>query len=222
MFLSAGDNIGASLFASAVQQDQPTIDVLNALDLEASAVGNHEFDQGCADLTGRVIATAATQLGLPRRERLPQGHHDPALPEYTSSTVDGVTVGVIGAVTEETPTLVSPGGIATIDFGDPVEAVNRVAASSATAKLADVIVAEYHEGAGAGTPDGATLEEEVAAGGAFARRSSRDQRQVDAIFTGHTHKQYAWNAPVPGGPHGSRPARSLQTGNYGENIGQIG
>ena len=55
-FLSAGDNIGASLFASAVAKDQPTIDVLNALELTASAVGNHEFDGGWADLRDRVIA----------------------------------------------------------------------------------------------------------------------------------------------------------------------
>src|SRR5690606_27100455 len=38
-FLSAGDNIGASLFASSSQEDKPTIDVLNALDLQAAAVG---------------------------------------------------------------------------------------------------------------------------------------------------------------------------------------
>ena len=56
LFLSAGDNIGASLFASATQQDQPTIDVLNALDLAVSAVGNHEFDQGYDDLVNRVMA----------------------------------------------------------------------------------------------------------------------------------------------------------------------
>ncbi len=55
-FISAGDNIGASLFASAVAKDQPTIDVLNALELRTSAVGNHEFDGGWADLRDRVIA----------------------------------------------------------------------------------------------------------------------------------------------------------------------
>lgn len=55
LLLSGGDSIGASLFASATQADQPTIDVLNALDLKASAVGNHEFDKGFSDLTGRVI-----------------------------------------------------------------------------------------------------------------------------------------------------------------------
>ena len=46
LFLSAGDNIGASLFASASAGDIPTLDVLNALDLKTSAVGNHEFDKG--------------------------------------------------------------------------------------------------------------------------------------------------------------------------------
>src|SRR3546814_14138871 len=42
LFLSAGDNIGASLFPSSVQQDTPTIDVLNALELQTSAVGNQD------------------------------------------------------------------------------------------------------------------------------------------------------------------------------------
>lgn len=46
LVLSAGDSVGASLFASFAQNDEPTIDVLNALAVDASAVGNHEFDQG--------------------------------------------------------------------------------------------------------------------------------------------------------------------------------
>src|SRR3954447_16401376 len=63
-FTSAGDNIGASVFASSAQRDQPTIDVLNALGLATSAVGNHEFDAGAADLTGRIAAAADyPQLG---------------------------------------------------------------------------------------------------------------------------------------------------------------
>src|SRR4029079_16685385 len=59
LLLGAGDLIGASLFNSAVQKDQPTIDVMNEMCLNASSVGNHEFDQGYADLTTRVIAGPA-------------------------------------------------------------------------------------------------------------------------------------------------------------------
>ncbi len=39
------------------------------------------------------------------------------------------------------------------------------------------------------------------------------------IFTGHTHKQYAWSAPVPGVDGKTRPV--LQTGSYGEFIGRV-
>ncbi|KQR11197.1 ExeM/NucH family extracellular endonuclease [Cellulomonas sp. Leaf334] len=223
-FLSAGDNIGASVFASAVQDDQPTIDVLNALELEASAVGNHEFDKGFQDLTDRVIAggTNARWDYLGANVYL-TGTTTPALPEYTILELEGVSVGVIGAVTQETPSLVTPAGIAQLEFGDPVEAVNRVAAQLSDGDEsngeADVLVASYHEGAGAGTPDGATLEEELAAGGAFAEIVNDTSAAVDAIFTGHTHKQYAWEAPVPGEPGTTRPV--LQTGSYGEFLGKV-
>ena len=97
LFLSAGDNIGASLFASSVAKDQPTIDVLNALSLQASAVGNHEFDRGFADLAGRVSDAADyPQLGA---NVYLKGTTTPALPEYQLLDAGGLTVGVIGAVT---------------------------------------------------------------------------------------------------------------------------
>ena len=217
LFLSAGDNIGASLFASATQQDTPTLDVLNALDLDVSAVGNHEFDRGTADLLGRVSDTAdfdylaANVLG-------PDG--EPILPAYATFEVSGLDVAVIGAVTEETPALVSPAGIEGLTFTDPVAAVNEtVAELEASADAPDLIVAAYHEGAGAGTPDGSDLGSEVAAGGAFADIVTQTDAEVDAIFTGHTHKQYAWDAPVPGEPDRTRPV--LQTGSYGEFLGEI-
>lgn len=221
LFLSSGDNIGASLFASASAGDIPTLDVLNTLGLKASAVGNHEFDKGYADLTGRVKDAADfSYLGA---NVYTKGTKDPALPEYALFDVDGLTVGVIGAVTEETPTLVSPGGISGLDFGDPVAAVNRVAGEltdgDAANGEADVLVAEYHEGAGFGTPEGATLDQEVAAGGAFADIVTKTSAKVAAIFTGHTHKVYAWDAPVPGVAGKTRPV--VQTGSYGENIGQV-
>lgn len=220
LFLSAGDNIGASLFASSVAKDQPTIDVLNALGLAASAVGNHEFDRGWADLEGRVSdAFDAPQLGA---NVYLAGTTTPALDEYALLDAGGVTVGVIGAVTEETPSLVTPAGIVDLAFGDPVEAVNRVSAQltdgDAANGEADVLVALYHEGAGAGTPDGATLEQEIAAGGAFAAIVEDTSPDVAAIFTGHTHKEYAWSAPIPGTDR-TRPV--VQTGSYGARIGEI-
>ncbi|MFF2346614.1 ExeM/NucH family extracellular endonuclease [Pseudarthrobacter sp. NPDC058119] len=219
-FLSAGDNIGASLFASAVAKDQPTIDVLNALELKTSAVGNHEFDGGWPDLRDRVTG-GGTNAKFPYlgANVYKKGTTEPVLPEYTVLDLNGIKVAVIGTVTQEVPSLVTPAGIADLDFGDPVDAINRVAAKITADKTADVIIVEDHDGAGSGVVEGATLEQEVAAGGTFARLVTETSPEVDAIFTGHTHKEYAWDAPVPGVEGKTRPI--VQTGNYGENVGQI-
>ncbi|WP_108495328.1 ExeM/NucH family extracellular endonuclease [Promicromonospora sp. AC04] len=220
-FVSAGDNIGASLFASALQQDQPTIDVLNALGLKTSAVGNHEFDQGMTDLTDRVVP--ASDFSFLGANVYDEATGEAALPEYDVIPVNGVDVGFVGVVTEETPTLVTPAGIEGLTFGDPVEAINRVTDElldgDAANGEADVVVALAHDGASAGTPDGATLEEEIAAGGPFAELVQNTDPRVAAIFTGHTHKQYAWDAPVPGTEGETRPI--VQTGNYGEFLGHV-
>lgn len=187
--LSAGDNIGASLFASAVARDRPTLDVLNALEVKASAVGNHEFDGGWADLRDRVTGNDAgfPYLGANVYAR---GTADPVLPEFTVLAMNGISVAVIGTVTQEVPSLVTPAGISELDFGDPVDAINRVAARIRAEQLADVIIVENHDGASAGTPEGATLEQVVAAGGPFARLVTQTSAHVDAIFTGHTRKEY--------------------------------
>jgi 5'-nucleotidase len=220
LFLSAGDNIGASLFASSIQQDEPTIDVLNAAELAASAVGNHEFDRGFEDLTGRVDDRADwTYLGANVYQK---GTKTPALPEYATFEKAGRTVAVIGAVTAETKSLVSPDGIANLDFGDPVEAVNRVAKQLTDGDdangEADVIIAEYHEGAVEGQPNG-TLADEVAKGGAFAKIVNETSAKVAAIFTGHTHQAYAWDGPIPGVQGKTRPI--LQAESYGALIGKV-
>jgi 5'-nucleotidase len=217
--LSAGDNIGASPFTSASQEDLPTITFLNALGLKASAVGNHEFDRGFSDLTGRVDQAADyEQLGANVYER---GTSNPALSEYEIVEVGGIKVGVVGAITQQTPSLVTPTGVAGLDFGDPVAAVNRVAAQlkdgDATNGEADVVVAEYHEGATEGDSL-STFDDQVRAGGAFAAIANDTGAEVDAIFTGHTHKGYAWDAPAPDGD-GTRPI--IQSNSYGETLGQL-
>jgi len=222
-FLSAGDNIGASLFPSAVAKDQPTLDVLNALELRTSAVGNHEFDGGWADLRDRVTAGGNAKFPYLGANVYKKGTTEPVLPEYTVLDMNGIKVAVIGTVTQEVPSLVTPAGVADLEFGDPVAAINRAAAKIKGDKLADVIIAATHDGAGSGAPEGATLEQEVAAGGPFARMVREVTPDVAAIFNGHTHKQYGWDAPVldsAGQPTGkTRPI--VQTGNYGEFIGQI-
>jgi 5'-nucleotidase len=220
LLLSAGDSVGASLFASSVQQDKPTIDVLNAAGLAASAVGNHEFDRGFADLTGRIVPAAKWRyLGANVYRK---GTTTPALPEYATFRRAGLRIAVIGAVTQETPSLVSSEGVATLDFGDPVDAVNRVARKLTDGKAsngeADVILAEYHEGAVAGS-ETSSLADQLALPGAFRKIVLNTSPRVAAIFTAHTHQSYAWDGPVPGHADQTRPV--LSSGSYAELLGKV-
>ena len=118
LVLSAGDNVGASLFASRIADDQPTIDVLNALELDASAVGNHEFDQGAADLFNDIIGAGpnadwpylAANVYTAGTTTVPTPLQEYTVVTLNSGQIDEVRVGIIGAVTQETPSLVSPLG----------------------------------------------------------------------------------------------------------------
>lgn len=207
MLLAAGDNVGASLYASSVQKDKPTIDFLNALGLQATAVGNHEFDAGWDDLINRIVpASDFAHLGA----NVLTLDGAPALdPYYLYTTEDGVRVAVIGAVTTETPQLTNPSALSTIQFTDPIAAVNRYAEQlsdgNTTNGEADLVIAEYHEGVDAG----ATATDAII---------NQTSSAVDVIFTGHTHAEYVIDAPVPG-ENRTRPV--MQTGNYGDNLGKI-
>ena len=107
LVLSAGDNTGATLFASFIQDDLPTIDLLNAMELEASAIGNHEFDRvGYLDST---LSTRANYPYLAANILKADGTH--AYPPYTIFTKAGVSVAVIGATTQQTPGMVSPDSV---------------------------------------------------------------------------------------------------------------
>jgi len=217
LLVSAGDNISASLFSSAIQDDNPTIDVLNAVGLDASATGNHEFDKGYDDLITRVVPRADFPILGANVKKKADGSN--ALEPSATFDVNGVKVAVIGAVTQETPTLVSPAGIEDLVFSDPVDGINAEATrleGLPEEERPDVMVASFHEGA----PDGTQTYEQAAASSAVFKHLAEDtSADVDAIFMGHTHQKYMFDAPIPGVAGKTRPI--IQTGNYGENVGQI-
>lgn len=215
LMVSAGDNVGASVFASALQGDEPTIDILNEIGLDVTAVGNHEFDQGYADLINRIVPKADFKI-LGANVRKADGSR--ALPAYEMFTVAGVKIAVVGAVTQETPTLVAPDRVNGLTFGDPSDSINQAVTEIGqlpAGQQPDVTIASFHEGA----PDGSvTFTQAMAQSAVFNRLVNNTSPDVDAIFMGHTHQKYVYDAPIPG-TNRSRPV--IQTGQYGENVGQI-
>lgn len=214
LFLSAGDNIGASTFVSAIDKDNPTVDALNLMGLDAAAVGNHEFDKGFADLTDRVIPRAEfPYLGA----NVYRGAEH-ALRPYEVRTVDGVRVGIVGVVTEQTASLVSPDGIAGLTFKDPVPEAESVAAQLKDGDEAngeaDVVVVLAHEGAATENIGSVADLQRDPVFGKFMNLSAN----VDAILSGHTHQAYAFEAPIPGTDR-LRPV--VQAEDYGVKLSKV-
>ncbi|WP_058234937.1 5'-nucleotidase C-terminal domain-containing protein [Devriesea agamarum] len=210
-FLSAGDNIGASEFSSFIADDNPTIDYLNALDLDASALGNHEFDGGYDALVNRVE----------KRSKFPLlganvFHRDgrPAAKPYVIVKAGEVRVAVVGAVTEQTASLVTPSGIADIQFKDPVDSVNAVIDTIPAADY-DVLVVEYHEGAAVGADSGKAPQTDDQV---FTKMVEKTSPKADAIYNGHTHVRYDYEAKVPGTDR-TRPI--IQAASYGELLSKV-
>jgi 2',3'-cyclic-nucleotide 2'-phosphodiesterase (5'-nucleotidase family) len=217
LFVSAGDNIGASAFESFIQNDDPTVDALKAATLDLSAVGNHEFDKGFEDLEGRLEGTesgdyGSADYGLGANVYY-KGTTEPALKEFTTREVGGVTIAFIGTVTADTATLVNPDGIADIEFGDPTEAANRVAAKIEAENLADITILLTHDGFVDSNCEVSAEE----AGSAFGKTVSQASADIDAIVSAHTHQKYACELPGPGGVE--RPV--IQAHQYGTTLGTL-
>src|SRR4051794_30996652 len=138
LFVAAGDLIGASPLASALFHDEPTIDLFNYLQLQASAVGNHEFDEGFAELkrmqTGGCHPVDGCQfeptfsgadfpyLGSNVYD---EASGRPAMQPFSIRIIGGVRVAIIGATLQALPDVVTPSAIAGLEFGDEAAAINR-------------------------------------------------------------------------------------------------
>ena len=184
-FVSSGDNIGATTFVSAVQNDTPTLDVLGLMRLDVSAVGNHELDKGAADFEVRVNDESDFPYVLANVTGLAG-----VQPFDVWTSPEGVRVGFIGTITPALPSLVSPAGIAGVQVTDPVAAVNTVADQLSDGDEAngeaDIIVVLAHDGAeGTGVAN-------LSNGTDFANlvAGARANGNVDAIMAGHTHLAY--------------------------------
>jgi 2',3'-cyclic-nucleotide 2'-phosphodiesterase (5'-nucleotidase family) len=196
LLLAAGDNVGASPPNSALLEDKPAIDVENAWGLDATSLGNHEFDFGLP----RLFAQQA-QADFPflSANIVAEGTDTP--PSWLKAskvfTVNGVRVGVIGATVRTTPELVRADATAGLTFLDEAERIRKE-----SKRLSDlgvrVQIVVIHEGAtlGANAVDGKPAEPWQ--GPIVAITEGLAKSTVDLVIAGHTHR--AANTVIAGIP----------------------
>lgn len=226
---AAGDLIGASPLLSGLFHDEPTVEAMNKLDLDVTSVGNHEFDEGAAELARIQNGGCHPKDGCFEKGRKFKGADYPYLAanvtdEKTGKPVlapywvwkhKGVKVGFIGVTLEGTPNIVSADGVKGLKFHDEIETVNKYA------KILDKqgvksIVALIHEG---GVPASSSYNYDCDSPGAGSGVSGPIvdiakgiTPKVDALVTGHTHNAYVCTIPDPAG----NPRMVTSASSYGK------
>ncbi|WP_018295633.1 bifunctional metallophosphatase/5'-nucleotidase [Corynebacterium lubricantis] len=173
---TTGDNVGGSAFVSAIANDEPTIEALNAMGIEVNAAGNHEFDKGFDDLTGRLIPGFDSPI-LGANVYFEDGTR--ALEASMVKEIDGVKVGIVGTTSNLTPQKVSPSATAGLDIRNASEEANKEAKRLKDSGEADIVVVLQH--------DPAEID-----------NLNMDAAYVDFLFGGDTHlRQLDIDAAVP-------------------------
>ncbi len=199
--VSAGDLIGASPLISALFHDEPTIEAFNLIGLDFNAVGNHEFDDGAAELLRMQIGGCHPEDGC-----LDGDGFDGAkfkflaanvirnetgkslFPRYRLKTFNGVKVAFIGMTLEGTPTIVTPTGVAGLTFLDEAETVNKLVPELKSLGVESIVVL-VHEG---GFPTG-TYNQCPGISGPIVDIVNNLDPAVDIVISGHTHQPYNCN-----------------------------
>jgi len=213
IIVHAGDHVGASPPASALLQDEPAITFLNLLANSACSsadklnprcnivgtLGNHEFDEGTDELL-RLLNGGNFSQGPYLEDPFPGARFpyvssnvldretgESLLRPFVVKTVHGVPIGFIGAVLKQTPTIVTPTGVAGLEFADEADAINAQVAALHTLGV-HAIVVTIHQGGFQSSYTGPTrVASLLTSGPEITGIVSRLHDDVDVVVSGHSH-----------------------------------
>ena len=165
LLLNAGDfSQGTSYFPEL--NGDIEIDVFNAADYDAVAIGNHEFDNGLAELARRLKNLNAPALCANYDFTVTplEGLTDP----YTIVRKAGKKIGIIGLL-PDISVVVAADLVRGLEFIDPAEVVNKYADYLKNRKKCDLVICLSHLG---------YVED---------KQLASMTRNVDLIVGGHSH-----------------------------------
>jgi 5'-nucleotidase len=205
---TAGDLIGGTPFLSGLFHDEPSVESLEAMGLDVSGVGNHEFDEGVEELHRMQDGGCHPVDGC----YFPADPYDGAdfpwlsanvfyeatgetvLPGTWVKEIGGVKVGFIGMTLEDTPALVAQSGIQGVDFRDEIESGNAAARALKDQGVKAIVVLLHEGGLQTGTYNGCT-----GISGPIVAIAQGLHPEIDLVVSGHTHQPYICNIPDPDG-----------------------
>jgi len=206
VFVGAGDQIGASPLISGLFHDEPTIESLNMMGLEVSGVGNHEFDEGVAELLrmqyGGCHPIDGCQDGDPFGGSLFQylaanvfytGTNATILPPYEIKKFGNAKIAFIGLTLEGTPLIVTPAGVQGLEFRPEIQTINALAHKLRDVEGVRSFVVLLHQGGQQNAPFANGFMDVNRCdnlNGAIVDIVNGLDPMVDVVISAHTHQPY--------------------------------
>lgn len=164
---------------SNLTEGRSTVDYFNTVRYGGAALGNHEFDWTVDVLKERIeqadFPWLSANLFVAGTDTAPSWARPTAMVD-----VDGMSVGLIGLSTEETPDATRASNVAGLEFRDGAAAMNREV-PRLRAQGADFVIVVAHAGAVCETDTSGCSDEIID----WARRTTA---KPDLIVAGHTHR----------------------------------
>lgn len=211
VIVGQGDLIGASPIVSALFHDEPTIEVLNKVGMDATAAGNHEFDEGYEELLRMQRGGCHPVDGCQFSEKYKGANFPilganvtkaktglPALPPFWVEIRDGIPIGFIGMPLKDVPILVDPNGIKELKFGDEVKAANKYANLLDAIGIKSIVLL-VHQGDQVTSTGGGPNACNVAPNNPGSVIATSVSPKIDAVFSGHSHQHYNCVVKDPAG-----------------------
>lgn len=217
--VGAGDFIGATPLISSLFFDEPSVETVNRIGLEFNAVGNHEFDKGSTELlrlqnggckltNGQIDANSCkgATVGTPvpfegakfkwlSANVVSTATGKTLLPAYGIKSFNGIKVAFIGMTLKDTPTIVTPTGVAGLNFLDEAATVNALIPELRNQGIESIVVLVHEGGFQTGTLSDINGCEGNLAGSAIANIVKQLNDAVDVVISGHTHSAYNCKLP---------------------------
>jgi 5'-nucleotidase len=226
--VAAGDLVGGSPAFSGLFHDEPSVESLNAMQLDVSSVGNHEFDEGVTELlrmqnggchpVDGCYFPDAPYAGADFQwlaANVVDASGDTPLPPFWIEKVESIEVGFIGMTLEATDTLVAASGIAGWSFEDEAETANALVPVLQDMGV-EAIVVLLHEGGSQNPPPGEVDACQNISGPIVDIHNALDPA-IDVLITGHTHLPYNCVLPDAAG----QPRIVTSAYSYGRVVSEV-
>ncbi len=168
---------------SNLTRGEALMEMMRAMDYDALAIGNHEFDYGAENFSRQMNRVPFPSLGA---NIFYKGTRHPYARPYVIVERNGMRLGVIGIIGEDARSVALPSGITDLEFLDPIPVVRELVKE--LRPQVDLIVVLAHQGKTGPMQSDAEARPEVQRDFDEDVRLCGEVDGIDVFVGGHAHR----------------------------------